>query len=170
MDDTFIVLCDWRGHCTWTNSGSLQVKVGEFIWEHLSAESQKDVKSALGKVVALRESQQLEIVDQKGNRCRAWLWPLNSPEMAVCSLGIRIPSNLSLLSQRERDCLELLAVGTETRLIAEKFDLSISTIHTHLKHAREKLDLPSIEALISFAARYCFPVNQPLDTRIGQGP
>ncbi len=169
MDDIFVMLCDWRGHNTWTSPGNLPVKVGEFIWEHLSPESQTAVRSELAQVVALRVSRQLEVVDRQGNRYRTWSWPLHSPEMAVCTLGIRIPGHLALLTQRERDCLELLALGMETRLIAEKLDLSISTVHTHLKHAREKLDLPSIEALISFAARHCYPVNEPLDGRPGQG-
>jgi DNA-binding CsgD family transcriptional regulator len=77
-------------------------------------------------------------------------------------LGVRVPSNLALLTSKERECLELLAQGIETRAIAERLNISISTVHTHMKRAREKLGLPSIEALISFAARYFFPAGQAL--------
>jgi DNA-binding CsgD family transcriptional regulator len=88
--------------------------------------------------------------------------------MAVCILGLHIPGNLARLSQRERDVLDWLAQGFETREIAEKLDVSISTIHTHLKHAREKLGLPNLEALISFAARYCYPFAGALNAQPGQ--
>ena len=165
LADVFVMLCDWRGRCAWTSGGEGQVKVGEFVWEYLSTESSQQAKVALAHVVAIRESQQLEVVHQNGDRFRDWLWPLDSPEMAVFILGSRIPGNLGQLSPRERDCLEWLAPGTEPRTIAEKLNVSTSTIHTHLKHAREKLGLPSLEALISFAARYCYPVTRPLNAQ-----
>jgi DNA-binding CsgD family transcriptional regulator len=160
LDDIFVMLCDWRGRCVWVNADSWPVKVGGFIWEQLTSESQKATKVALGQVVTGREAQQLEFVDQKGDRFRGWLWPLDSPDVAVCVLGMRIPRNLALLTERERQCLELLARGIETRLIAEQLDISISTVHTHMRRAREKLGLRSVEALISFAARYFYPINQ----------
>ncbi len=168
FNDTFVMLCDWRGRCVWTSGGNLPVKVGEFIWEHLSSDSEDATKRAMGQVVALRASQQLEVIHQDGDRFRGWLWPLDCPDMAVCILGLRIPSALAELTDRERACLELLAQGLETRLIAEKLDVSLSTVHTHLKHAREKLGLANIEALISFAARYSYPAGRPLDAQPGQ--
>jgi DNA-binding NarL/FixJ family response regulator len=112
---------------------NLPVKVGGFIWEQLTTESQKATKIALGQAVTARETQQLEVVDQKGDRFRLWLWPLDSPEVAVCVLGLRVPRNLVLLTERERQCLELLARGIETRRIAEQLEVSISTVHTHLR-------------------------------------
>jgi DNA-directed RNA polymerase specialized sigma24 family protein len=111
------------------------VSVGELVWSHLSAASQVEAKSALAHVVALRESKQLEVVDRRGDCFRGWLWPLDSPKVAVCVLGVRVPKELKRLSGRERQCLEFLSQGLETRLIAEKLKVSISTIHTHLKRA-----------------------------------
>jgi DNA-binding CsgD family transcriptional regulator len=162
LADVFVMLCDWQGRSTWTSGGELPVTVGEYIWEHLSPESRKQAKLALGQVIVIRESQQLEVVYRNGDCFRGWMWPLDSPDIAVCILGSRIPGNLGRLSQRERDVLDWLAQGFEPRAIAETLDVSNSTIHTHLKHAREKLGLPSLEALISFAARYCYPVSRPL--------
>jgi DNA-binding CsgD family transcriptional regulator len=165
LAETFVMLCDWRGRCAWANGGDLPVKVGEFVWDHLSPESSKQAKHTIGQVVAIRESQELEVVHQNGERFRAWLWPLDSPDMAVCILSLRIPADLGQLSERERDVLKWLAQGLEPRTIAEKLDVSASTVHTHLKHAREKLGLPSLEALISFAARYCYPASRPLNAQ-----
>jgi DNA-binding CsgD family transcriptional regulator len=161
----FVMLCDWRGRCIWASAANYSVKVGEFIWEHLATESQEDTKVLLGQVVTLREPQRLEVIDQQGHRFRGRLWPLDSPDVAVCMLAVRIPRELALLTQRERECLELLAKGIETRAIANQLDVSASTIHTHLKRTRDKLGLLSSEALISFAARYCYPPDEPLSTR-----
>lgn len=165
LQDTFVMLCDWRGRCVWASVRSIPVTIGSFIWEQLVSDSQHVTQQALGRVVTLRDTQQIEVVDQHGDRYRAWLWPLDSPEVAVCVLAMRVPGNLNLLTERERECLGLLAQGLDTRLIAKRLDVSLSTIHTHLRRAREKLDLPSVEALISFAARYLFPVDRPLDAR-----
>ena len=158
----FVMLCDWRGRCTWASAANYSVKVGEFIWEHLATESQADTKELLGRVVSLREPQTLEVFDQNGDRFRGRMLPLDSPDVAVCMLAMRIPRKLALLTPRERECLEVLAKGIESRLIATQLDVSLSTIHTHLKRAREKLGLKTSESLISFAARYCYPPDEPL--------
>jgi DNA-binding CsgD family transcriptional regulator len=163
LSDIFVVLCDWRGRCIFVSAADLPAKVGEFVWEHLAADSQEETKVSLGRVVTLRESRQLEVVDKQGARFRGWLWPLDSPDVAVCMLGVRVPGNLALLTSKERQCVELLAQGVETRVIAKRLKISISTVHTHMKRAREKLGLRSIEALISFAARYFSPASQALD-------
>jgi DNA-binding CsgD family transcriptional regulator len=164
-DGHFVVLSDWRGRCVWTNSEGLRIKVGEFLWAHLAAESIETAKAALGRVVALREAQQLEVRTDTGDIFRGWLWPLDSPDIAVCVLGIGIPRSLALLTAREIECLGLVAKGIETRLIAAQLDVSVSTIQTHLKRAREKLGLLTSEALASFAARYCYPLDAPLVSR-----
>jgi DNA-binding CsgD family transcriptional regulator len=160
--DIFVMLCDWRGRCIFASAADLPAKVGEFVWEHLAADSQEETRVLLGRVVTLRESQQFEVVDKQGARSRRWLWPLDSPDVAVCMLSVRVPGNLALLTSKERECLELMAQGVETRVIAEGVNISISTVHTHMKRARKKLGLTSIAALISFAARYSFPASHAL--------
>ncbi len=169
---TFLSCCvTGRGRSTWTNSKNLRVKVGEFVWQHLSAESQNEIKfvaAGAGCRSSAHETRQLEIVDQLGNRCRAWLWPLDSPEMAVCTLGIRIPSTLLLARLlAERDCLELLGSGHRNALIAEKLELSISTyVHTHSEACARETRIAEYRARSSvFAAKHCYPVGQPLDVR-----
>jgi DNA-binding CsgD family transcriptional regulator len=159
-EGVFVMLCDWRGQCIWVSTGDVPVTVGELIWQNLVAESQEQTKLVLGLVVTGREAQQLEFTDNHGHRFLGWFWPLDSPEVAACVLGMRVPRELELLTDRERECLELFALGMETRRIAQELDVSISTIHTHMKRAREKLSLPSVEALISFAARYAYPVGK----------
>lgn len=165
LADVFVTLCDWRGHSIWSSGGDSWGVVGQHIWEHLTADSMEQAKHALGQVVAIRVPQLLDVVHKNGERMRGRLMPLDSPEIAVCLLGSRVPGNLQQLSQREREVLDWLAHGLEPRLIAEKLDISISTIHTHLKHAREKLAIPTLEALISFAARYCYPVSLPFEQK-----
>jgi len=42
------------------------------------------------------------------------------------------------------------------RDIAKELDIGLTTVHTHLRRSRTKLGLPSVEALIAFAARYFY--------------
>lgn len=94
LGDNFVMLCDWRGRCTWASTDLFPVKVGEQIWGALSSESQLVAQEKLGRVVTMREPCQLEMTEQAGNRYRVWLWPLDCPEMAVCMLGSMYPPSL----------------------------------------------------------------------------
>jgi DNA-binding CsgD family transcriptional regulator len=159
---TFVILSDWRASVLWRSHAESPLQVGELAWRHLDAPSQEEAKQVFSRVVALRETASLEVTNERGNRFRIWMWPLESPDIAVCVLGMEIPAQLGTLTKREKECLELLACGTSTNDIARKLDMSLSTVHTHLKRSREKLELDGIEALISFAARYCYPAEQML--------
>jgi DNA-binding CsgD family transcriptional regulator len=160
-NNVFVLLSDWRGRIVWTSSGEVVTRIGELAWTHLNPASQDRAKECHGRVVGLRETQTLRVETDQGKHLRCWMWPLDSPEVAVCILGREVPAALSQLSDREMECLEMLAQGVETKEIADRLDLSLSTVHTHLKRAREKLDLPGVEALISFAARFCYPTSAP---------
>jgi DNA-binding CsgD family transcriptional regulator len=162
LDNVFVMLCDWRGHIVWMTAQPDVVRVGDLAWKNLTPASQERCKEVLSRVASLREVQALHVENQQGQHLRCWLWPLDSPEVAVCVLAREVPAALAELTDRELECMELLAQGVETRDIAKRLDLSLSTVHTHMKRACEKLGLPGVEALISFAARYCYPRSMPL--------
>ena len=161
LDSVFVVLCDWRGHIVWTSARESLSKVGDFAWANLTDESTERAKATHAKVATLRETQTLEVANRLGVHFRCWMWPLDSPDTAVCVMGMIVPAELSKLTERERECLEFLAQGIETREIARRLGVSLSTLHTHLKRAREKLGVANVESLISFAARFCYPPTQP---------
>ena len=163
LSGTYVLMCDWRGRCVWSSAELPRLKVGQFLWEHLAPASQKEIKLTLGRVVALREKEQVEVIDREHRRIRGWLWPLDSPNVAVCVLGTLLPRNLHKLTRRKRGIMELLAQGIETKSIAKRLDVSLSTVHTHMKRVREKLGLRSVEALISFAARFCYPLDKSFE-------
>ena len=57
------------------------------------------------------------------------------------------------LSDRERQILQLLALGLSNRAIANSISLSESTVKTHLKNIFSKLDVTSRAEAIALAAR-----------------
>ncbi len=59
----------------------------------------------------------------------------------------------ALLTEREREVLQLLAQGESTKEIAHRLHLSVKTVGTHRVHIMEKLDIKSIAALTKFAIR-----------------
>lgn len=75
--------------------------------------------------------------------------------MAICILSILMPKELASLSKRERETLDLLGHGHDTREIARELGVSLSTVHTHLKRAREKTGARNLESLATFVTRYC---------------
>jgi DNA-binding NarL/FixJ family response regulator len=59
----------------------------------------------------------------------------------------------SVLSTREREVLQLLAEGNNTKEIAFSLELSIKTVETHRTHIMKKMNLHSIAELTKLAVR-----------------
>jgi DNA-binding NarL/FixJ family response regulator len=59
----------------------------------------------------------------------------------------------SILSIREREVLQLLAEGQSTREIADRLHVSISTVETHRRQIKTKLNLDTFADLVKFAIR-----------------
>ncbi len=57
------------------------------------------------------------------------------------------------LSPREREVLQLIAEGINTKTIASRLNLSIKTVETHRRNIMEKLDVHSVAELTKFAIR-----------------
>lgn len=159
---TTVTLCDAAGRMIWTSSPNPAYKPGPFIWEYASPDDREKSKDSISRAVVLREPQEFDAATHLGEHYHCWMWPLNSPELAVCVLAIEVPAELRLLSPRERAALELLAGGRPTSEIAEQMGVSVSTVHTHFRRARKKLKLRSVEGLIGFAAKFCYPATAPL--------
>jgi DNA-binding NarL/FixJ family response regulator len=59
----------------------------------------------------------------------------------------------SVLSPREREVLQLIAEGKNTKEIAFSFSLSVKTVEAHRQRIMEKLNLHSIAELTKYAIR-----------------
>ncbi|HMO86928.1 MAG TPA: helix-turn-helix transcriptional regulator [Lacipirellulaceae bacterium] len=152
---TTVVLLDWQGRLVWVSSENPQTEMGRPADFYVREDFRAKVSEAMTEVVQNRRSQELQVISPLNEHFRVWMWPLDSPDVAVCALCLHIPDSLAKLTSRELDCLKLLAHGWSVGKIAKRLDIAVSTVHTHFRRAREKLDLPSLEALISFAARHC---------------
>ncbi|MBN2375416.1 MAG: response regulator transcription factor [Sedimentisphaerales bacterium] len=62
-------------------------------------------------------------------------------------------SVFSLLTNREREVLQLLAEGNTTKQIATECHVSVKTIETHRQHIMEKLSIHSVAELTKYAIR-----------------
>ncbi len=60
-------------------------------------------------------------------------------------------SAFNLLTERERDVLQLLAEGLSTNEIGERLHLSIKTVGTHRQHIMEKTGIRSVAGLTKYA-------------------
>jgi pimeloyl-ACP methyl ester carboxylesterase/DNA-binding CsgD family transcriptional regulator len=66
----------------------------------------------------------------------------------------RVPADLSDLSEREREVLELVAAGMSNEEIAERLFLSTRTVERHLSNVYAKLRLSGKSARAAAAARF----------------
>ncbi len=62
-------------------------------------------------------------------------------------------SAFTLLSDREREVLQLLAEGMSTKEISRNLELSVKTVETHRKRIMEKLAIKTIAGLTRYAVR-----------------
>jgi DNA-binding NarL/FixJ family response regulator len=69
------------------------------------------------------------------------------------SSGQPVEDSLSLLTDREREVLQLIAEGKTNKEIATLLSVSINTVETHRKHIMEKLDLHNTADILRFAVR-----------------
>lgn len=63
-------------------------------------------------------------------------------------------STYSLLSDREREVLQLIAEGRPTKEIAARLHLSPKTVATHREHVMHKLEIHSVAGLTKYAVRH----------------
>jgi two-component system response regulator NreC len=69
------------------------------------------------------------------------------------STGQPVEDSRSLLTDREREVLQLIAEGKTNKEIATLLSVSINTVETHRKHIMEKLDLHNTADIVRFAVR-----------------
>jgi len=62
--------------------------------------------------------------------------------------------NISMLSDREIEIVRLVGKGLESKVIAKALNLRISTIETHRRNIRKKLNLKGNGKLLQFAIVY----------------
>ena len=145
LDGSYVVICDWHGHVIWLSTDTAKLTVNDYAWQYVVEEQQELCKTAFSRVVTLKETIVSDIENTKGDSFRCWLWPLNTPEMAVCILSMIMPKELKSLSKRERETLNLLAKGYATKEIAAKLDVSLSTVQTHLKRSgKNRIPQPGV--------------------------
>lgn len=60
----------------------------------------------------------------------------------------------SILTEREREILQLITEGMTSHNIADTLCISISTVDTHRKNIMSKLDIHSVAGLVKYAIKH----------------
>jgi DNA-binding NarL/FixJ family response regulator len=98
---------------------------------------------------------ELELAVMAVARGEVWLSPEVSTKV-VRALGKRerSPSGpYDILTQRQREVLQLIAEGRSTKQIAQRLGISIKTVETHRTELMERLGIHGIAGLVRYAIR-----------------
>ncbi len=68
---------------------------------------------------------------------------------------------VALLTEREREVLQLVAEGHINQAIAQQLGISLKTVQSHRAHIMEKLDLRDITHLVRFAIHHGIITSEP---------
>ena len=71
----------------------------------------------------------------------------------------------AVLTEREREVLQLLAEGWSSAEVASRLCISPKTVHTHRKHLEEKLHIRGIAGLTKYAVREGLTSSEPRQTQ-----
>jgi len=72
---------------------------------------------------------------------------------AIARPSASLPSGLGVLTDREREVLQLIAEGLSSKEIAAMLGVSLKTIDSHRSNLMEKLDIHKVSGLVRFAIR-----------------
>ncbi len=72
---------------------------------------------------------------------------------AIARPGDGSPSGVSVLTDREREVLQLIAEGLSSKEIASMLGVSLKTVDSHRSNLMEKLDIHKVSGLVRFAIR-----------------
>jgi len=72
---------------------------------------------------------------------------------AIANPDSTAPSGVSMLTDREREVLQLIAEGLSSKEIAGVLGVSLKTVDSHRSNLMEKLDIHKVSGLVRFAIR-----------------
>ena len=72
---------------------------------------------------------------------------------AIARPGDSSPSGVAMLTDREREVLQLIAEGLSSKEIASMLVVSLKTVDSHRSNLMEKLDIHKVSGLVRFAIR-----------------
>jgi DNA-binding NarL/FixJ family response regulator len=72
---------------------------------------------------------------------------------AIARPGDAAPSGVAMLTDREREVLQLIAEGLSSKEIAGMLGVSLKTVDSHRSNLMEKLDIHKVSGLVRFAIR-----------------
>ncbi|MCA9510456.1 MAG: response regulator transcription factor [Myxococcota bacterium] len=72
---------------------------------------------------------------------------------AIANPDSSAPSGVSMLTDREREVLQLIAEGLSSKEIAGVLGVSLKTVDSHRSNLMEKLDIHKVSGLVRFAIR-----------------
>lgn len=166
--DAFVAICDWNGVVRWLSNHTVKTQVGDLGWSNMIPEDAERFKEAFARTASLREPRVLEIASLNGLRYRIWLWSVGTPELAVCTFNLLIPKAIEQLTDRESELMRNLAPGKALKEVACEMDISINTLHAHVRSIRNKLDLVSTNEVLAYASRFfSHPDQSMLDSKNG---
>ena len=71
----------------------------------------------------------------------------------VKGISEKEPSAFTLLTNRERQILQMIAEGKTTKEVASELKISIKTVETHRHRIMEKLEIDNLAGLVKYAVR-----------------
>lgn len=72
---------------------------------------------------------------------------------SIAHAGKETPTGVAMLTDREREVLQLVAEGLSSKEIASLLGVSLKTIDSHRSNLMEKLDIHKVSGLVRFAIR-----------------
>ena len=120
----------------------------EHVWKALRA-------GAAGYLLKHAEPAEIELALETVVRGESYITPAVSQHIVAEFIrrGGTEASSVELLTSRQREILQLLAEGKNTKEIARMLSISAKTVETHRAQVMERLDIHDLPGLVRYAMR-----------------
>ncbi len=120
----------------------------EHVWKALHA-------GAAGYVLKHAEPAEIELALETVARGESYITPAVSRHIVAEFIrrGGSEASSVELLTSRQREILQLLAEGKNTKEIARRLSISAKTVEAHRAQIMERLDIHDLPGLVRYAIR-----------------
>lgn len=116
--------------------------IGHYAWARLHPPEDIRLQAAMGRCLASESPQFVDIRVPKVGLWRIWLWHISGLQVIrMAGMARKFPSQIEALTDRERAVCTLIGSGLNSKQIASRLRITLSTVNNHRAHIAGRLGI-----------------------------
>ncbi|MEM9940527.1 MAG: helix-turn-helix transcriptional regulator [Planctomycetota bacterium] len=152
VDDALLLISNDDGSICWSNlSNRFRVPQED------DSDNQPKSLGFPKKIASIGDFNTAQKMMESESGYQIWSFSIGWNSLAKGAFALRNPLIPNRLSPQEHRVMLAMSTGMNIKTISTEYNISISTVHTHLRRVRQKVGLKSHEAVYGYATRNFCP-------------